>query len=166
MVTYDELFGFVTMLCTVITLVIYALRKKYRPSVTSTGAEFQKILSRPGGHGKYLPTHEIFFHKPPTTIREYKRSAKTDLQELMSIKICDLTQETVQQDAAEAARWYQKGAEAGDVRSMSQYASCCESGLGTRRDLQRAIHWYRMAARQGDDGAERCLARLEEKGRK
>ena len=97
MVTYDELFGFVTMLCTVITLVIYALRKKYRPSVTSTGAEFQKILSRPGGHGKYLPTHEIFFHKPPTTIREYKRSAKTDLQELMSIKICDLTQETVQQ---------------------------------------------------------------------
>lgn len=33
----------------------------------------------------------------PATIREYKRSAKTDLQELMPIKICDLTQETIQQ---------------------------------------------------------------------
>ena len=33
----------------------------------------------------------------PATIREYKRSAKTDLQELMPLKICDLTQETIQQ---------------------------------------------------------------------
>ena len=44
MVTYDELFTFVTMLCAVITLVVYIQRKKQRPRPGKIRRYFCKLL--------------------------------------------------------------------------------------------------------------------------
>ena len=69
--------------------------------LAATWAVQKKMESNPStmtlkaAFSSYIESREAILS--PATIREYKRSAKTDLQELMPIKICDLTQETIQQ---------------------------------------------------------------------
>ena len=36
----------------------------------------------------------------------------------------------VERDVEESTRWYKRGAQAGDTRSMYSYAYCCEYGDG------------------------------------
>lgn len=40
----------------------------------------------------------------PATVREYKRSRKADLQDLMDVRICDMTQELIQISINNAAK--------------------------------------------------------------
>ena len=54
----------------------------------------------------------------------------------------------------EAARWYEKAAEAGDAGAQYIVASMYEQGLGLQADLDQALIWYSAAARQGDVVAE------------
>jgi TPR repeat protein len=52
----------------------------------------------------------------------------------------------VTKDAAEAARWYQKAADAGDALGMVNLGSMYENGTGVTKDAAEAARWYRKAA--------------------
>lgn len=66
----------------------------------------------------------------------------------------------VQQDFAEAARWYQRSATQGFVQSQYRLATLYERGLGVKQDLARAKVWYQRAAEGGNVKAMHNLAVL------
>nr|WP_321459731.1 tetratricopeptide repeat protein [uncultured Cohaesibacter sp.] len=53
-------------------------------------------------------------------------------------------------DFAEAARWFKKGAEAGDITSQYHLGRAYELGEGVERDFAAALQWYSKAAERGD----------------
>jgi TPR repeat protein len=57
--------------------------------------------------------------------------------------------EGVAQDYAEAAKWFRKAAEQGDMFSQFATGSNFEHGKGVAKDLAEALRWYRKAADQG-----------------
>jgi len=57
--------------------------------------------------------------------------------------------EGVAQDYAEAAKWFRKAAEQGDMFSQFATGSNFEQGQGVAKDLAEALRWYRKAADQG-----------------
>jgi TPR repeat protein len=68
----------------------------------------------------------------------------------------------VSQDYQQAASWFRKAAEAGDVRSMYFLGFMYENGWGVEKDRQQAISWYRKAANLGNQNAKDDLKRLGE----
>jgi TPR repeat protein len=54
------------------------------------------------------------------------------------------------QDLEKAADWNHRAARAGDAAAQSRLAHQYASGLGLKRDLAAAKHWYEAAADQGD----------------
>ena len=71
------------------------------------------------------------------------------------------TGKDVAQDLGEAAAWYRKAAEKGDLAGELHLATLCRDG-GKRfpRDMEQAVAWYRKAAGQGDVGAQGILGVL------
>jgi TPR repeat protein len=59
----------------------------------------------------------------------------------------------VTKDAAEAARWYQKAADAGYALGMVNLGLLYENGLGVTKDAAEAKRWYRKAADAGRHSA-------------
>lgn len=66
---------------------------------------------------------------------------------------------------AEAARYYEKAAEAGHLNSMTRYALFAKDGLGLPKDEVLAARWFRKAADRGHDVAMTNLGTLYETGR-
>ncbi len=56
----------------------------------------------------------------------------------------------VPQDYAEAARWFRKAAEQGEVGAQTQLGFMYEKGQGVPQDYAEAARWYRKAVEQGD----------------
>ena len=54
-----------------------------------------------------------------------------------------------QENYAEAARWYRKAAEQGNVAAQYYLGVCYASGQGVPQDYAEAVKWYRKAAEQG-----------------
>jgi uncharacterized protein len=73
--------------------------------------------------------------------------------------------EGVRQDYAEAARWYRKAAEQGNVVSQVNLADLYRDGKGVPQDYAEAARWYRKAAEQGDTHAQVNLADLYRDGK-
>jgi TPR repeat protein len=69
----------------------------------------------------------------------------------------------LQQDANEGLRWYQMSAKRGIVPAMHNLARAYELGLGTPRNKEKAIYWYRKASERGHEGAQKRLKVLENK---
>lgn len=71
-------------------------------------------------------------------------------------------------DTKEAFQLYQAAAKAGHAASAYRTAVCCEMGPeeggGTRRDLQKAVQWYRRAAQLQDVAAMYKLGMILLKG--
>lgn len=57
----------------------------------------------------------------------------------------------VAQDQAEAFRWFQKGAEWGDVRSMIKLGVRYAQGVVVPRDDNEALHWFQRAFQESDE---------------
>lgn len=53
-------------------------------------------------------------------------------------------------ETAAAARWFEKGAEAGDITSQYYLGRAFETGAGVPQDYARAMDWYRTSATRGD----------------
>lgn len=66
----------------------------------------------------------------------------------------------VAQDAKQAAEWYRKAAEQGNVAGEVHMAECFRDGRGMSRDKTQAAEWYRKAADAGEVGAQGTLAML------
>ena len=55
----------------------------------------------------------------------------------------------VEQDYAEAVKWYRKAADQGDGDAQCNLGVMYCSGLGVEQDYAEAVKWYRKAADQG-----------------
>lgn len=63
----------------------------------------------------------------------------------------------VQQNYAEAAKWYRKAAEQGDAEAQLNLGNAYFTGQGVKQDAAEAAKWYRKAADQGDPIAQNNL---------
>ncbi len=63
-------------------------------------------------------------------------------------------------DYGEAVRQWTSAAANGHVGAAAALAGLYETGEGVDRDLARAKHWYRFAARRGDGFAQQQLGHL------
>ena len=57
--------------------------------------------------------------------------------------------EGTEKDPATAYKWCVKGAENDDPVCLYYAGYCCENGLGTEKDMDQAVTWYRRAAQMG-----------------
>ena len=63
-------------------------------------------------------------------------------------------------DYAQAAAWYRKAADQGNLAAQIHLGDLYRDGRGVTRDMTEAIAWYRKAADQGDAGAQGTLGLL------
>jgi hypothetical protein len=63
-------------------------------------------------------------------------------------------------DYKEAAAWYRKAADQGNVTAQIHLADLYRDGRGVTRDMAQAVAWYRKAAETGDAGAQGTLGLL------
>jgi hypothetical protein len=68
-------------------------------------------------------------------------------------------------DGAEAARWYRRAAEAGDVEAALALGRILKEGQGTSPDPAEAARWLGLAADAGRGEAQYALAELHRDGR-
>jgi TPR repeat protein len=71
----------------------------------------------------------------------------------------------IDQDYAEAMRWYRRAAEQGDQLAQLSLGTAHEFGEGVVQDHTEAVRWYRMAADQGNPSAQFSLGLAYENGR-
>lgn len=55
----------------------------------------------------------------------------------------------VEEDRVKAAECYLRSAELGNPETQYKIATCYESGIGVKKDLDKALYWYQQAAEQG-----------------
>jgi TPR repeat protein len=55
----------------------------------------------------------------------------------------------VPQDAAEAARWYERAAEAGHTGAQNEIGYFYEAGIGVPVNMERSAHWFQRSAASG-----------------
>jgi TPR repeat protein len=67
----------------------------------------------------------------------------------------------VEQDHAEAVKWYRKAAEQGHADAQNNLGFCYEKGWGVEQDYAEAVKWYRKAADHGNTRALAGLQRLQ-----
>ena len=70
----------------------------------------------------------------------------------------------VQQDFAEAFRWWRLAAEQGDASAQHFLGLMYEGGRGVPQNEAEAVRWYRLAAEKGDAYAQDALRRIAEQG--
>jgi uncharacterized protein len=75
-----------------------------------------------------------------------------------------LGREGVEQNFGEAARWYLKLAQQGDVRAQTTIGLMYSRGYGVKKDPQAAHRWWSFAAAANDPGAQYNLALSYAKG--
>lgn len=65
---------------------------------------------------------------------------------------------------AEAARYYRKAAEQGNVQGQVMLGNFYSQGTGVIQDYREALRWYRKAAEEGNLDAQIALGEMYEKG--
>ncbi len=70
----------------------------------------------------------------------------------------------VEQDYADALRWFLEGAEAGDIHAQFQLATMYYEGKGVEQDFSKALHWTREAASAGLIAAKELLGYMYFRG--
>jgi TPR repeat protein len=70
----------------------------------------------------------------------------------------------VQQDQAQAVKWYRAAADQGLADAENNLGYSYELGLGVTKDLAAALKWYQAAADQGNDRAQLNLGLFYENG--
>jgi len=63
-------------------------------------------------------------------------------------------------DYKQAAEWYRKAADQGNIVAQIHLADLYRDGRGVARDMAQAVVWYRKAADLGDSGAQGTLGLL------
>jgi TPR repeat protein len=65
-----------------------------------------------------------------------------------------------------AVKWWGLAAEKGFFPAQYNLAMAYQEGLGVKKDLDKAAHWYQQAAENGSEPAKAALAKLQEKSGK
>jgi TPR repeat protein len=71
----------------------------------------------------------------------------------------------VPQDYKEAAKWFRKAAERGNVRAQSNLGALYAVGQGVPEDDREALKWWRKAAEQGNARAQHNVGVMYAAGR-
>ena len=66
----------------------------------------------------------------------------------------------MKEDMEQAAQWFLKGAEAGDVRCAYYIGQLYANGEGVKRSKKEAKRWLSVAAEAGMEAAEQALREL------
>ena len=66
----------------------------------------------------------------------------------------------VEENKAEAVKWFRKSAEQGDPSGQFSLGQLYQRGIGVEQDIEEAIKWIRKAAEQEEVDAQFLLARL------
>ena len=70
----------------------------------------------------------------------------------------------VEQDYAEAAKWYRKAAEQESIEAQHNLGVLYEYGCGVDQDYEQALKWFTAAAEQGHTQSQSSLGFLYSKG--
>jgi len=89
-------------------------------------------------------------------------SGNSDAQ--MNIGAMYANGEGVEQNFAEAAKWYRLSAEQGNASAQNRLGSMYDDGVGVAPDIEEAARWYRRSADQGNIGAQINLGAMCAKG--
>ncbi|TAE99434.1 MAG: sel1 repeat family protein, partial [Runella slithyformis] len=68
----------------------------------------------------------------------------------------------VNQDYAEAVKWFRKSAEQGNANGQSNLEAMYYIGKGVIKDRKEAVKYFRLAAQQGNKNAQKNLKILSE----
>jgi uncharacterized protein len=71
----------------------------------------------------------------------------------------------VQQDEAEAIKWYRKASDRGDALAQARLGRMYAEGRGVQQDYAEAEKWYRKAADRGHAGGQTSLGWMYAEGR-
>ncbi len=71
----------------------------------------------------------------------------------------------VEQDDAEAVKWFRKAAQQGLADAQFQLGAMYDKGRGVKQDAAEAVEWFRKAAEQGFADAQLGLGAMYERGR-
>ena len=88
-----------------------------------------------------------------------------DVDEQYALATAYYKGEIVQQDYAEAFKWYGKAAGQGHMISQYRLGTMYDKGEGTRRNETEAFSWYEMAAEQGHASAQLSLGKRYAEGK-
>ena len=64
----------------------------------------------------------------------------------------------------ESFKYCLKSAEIGNISAQNLLGNFYLSGIGCKKDIQKAIYWYKKSAEKGDDLAQESIGYLYEKG--
>ena len=64
----------------------------------------------------------------------------------------------MEEDKAEAVKWFRKAAEQGHSDAQNSLGYCYYNGEGVEEDKAEAVQWFRKAAEQGHHAATLQLA--------
>lgn len=98
----------------------------------------------------------------PVTLRE--AAAGGDPKAMFAIGVRYAKGRGMKADMAEAAKWYERGADLGFAPAQYRIGNFTEKGIGVERDLKKAKTWYQLAAAQGNASAMHNLAVLHAMG--
>ncbi|MCK4207383.1 SEL1-like repeat protein [Brucella pituitosa] len=101
---------------------------------------------------------EVPVEAGPTALREAAMTG--DSRALFEIGNRYMEGRGVQENLAEAAKWFEKSAEMGFAPALYRMGNFNEKGLGMPRNLTQAVDWYQQAAKQGNASAMHNLAVL------
>ncbi len=98
------------------------------------------------GHGGIIYS-EVCYDEDIKRLRNAAEKGDPDAQ--YDLGVCYSDGDGVEEDHAEAAKWYRKSAEQGYPEAQYDLATCYHNGDGVEKDPTEAAKWYRKAAGQG-----------------
>ncbi len=133
----------------VVEFQIGALGRDTFEAASSGNAAAMELLAR------FLYAGDVFQKDIARSIKWYERACELGLPKACSSLGLHYQSwlPTEKRDVVTAGKWFRKGAELDDVRSMQQLANVLAFAAGHPRDYPGAIKWYRRAIEKGNDVA-------------
>jgi len=124
-------------------------------------AELSSLIEGARNSG-YPPLDSIVGSEAIRVLKQYAADGNAPSQGKLGLLY--ETGASVEQDHAEALKWYQKAADLGDVTAHNNIGFMYFSGAGVSKDLDEAIKWFLKAADLGSTVAMDNLGELYSRG--
>ena len=126
------------------------------------GLEYVSDNAKKYGFSKYgdLELMQDIVASKPTSLEEtYKNALLGDADAQYNLGKAYLYGEGIAIDPAEAVRWFDLSVRQNNADAMFALAVCCEEGLGTAKNKNRAMNWYIRAAEKGHLAAKEKISK-------
>ena len=146
----------------------------FRENCTMTDQVQSNDLSDQSTWGDFQDGEDAYYRGDYTTALKKSRplAEQGHARAQYRLGVIYATGQGVQQDHAEAVKWFRQAlrklqllAEQGDASAQFSLGGMYYSGWGVQQDYAEAAKWYRKAAEQGDEMSQYNLSAMYEKGR-